>query len=113
MSMNIGFKAIREIYVPKIEKYDFQIEFIGVWQTPTNVTYQIHGSNDPVSAYIDWVDSERFVTTVPVYADDDFLGEDDPIGYEEYDEGKEHIQDFKSKISTLLSEGYEIKPVVL
>jgi len=113
MSINIHFIAEREIYVPSINKYDLQIEHIDVWQTPTDVSRDIHKAKDVVQAYFNWVLSVSEEIEKPVYADDDIFCEKEPIKYEKYHPGKEHIEELKDEFDVLKKEGYKIKSMLL
>jgi hypothetical protein len=111
--MNIAFKANRQIYVPVINKHEVQSVMIEVWQTPTEVTYRIHNSTDPLSEYFKWVESVSIVSKIPIYADSDIFGEEEPIGYEEVNDGLDHIEDTKDHVHELIKDGYEIESIVL
>ena len=107
MSTNIFFKAIREVTVKKTGKRDLQVIEHEVWQTPTKVTYEIYESKDPVQAYVDWVLSESEDETVDVFDDDENY-----IGRQVVNFGKEHADEFLSWAATMEAEGYDIKPAV-
>ena len=114
MSMNIHFVAVREIIIAKSGKKSTQeIYFDDVIQTPTKVTYEIHGSKDPIQSYKDWVMQNSKDEKYPIYADDDFLSERDPIGFEVYNFQKEHIARFQEWIDCMIEEGFVIKSEVL
>jgi len=108
VSTNIHFKAEREILVVKTGKTDTQVEYVTVWQTPTNVTYDIVNSPDPIVAYIDWVKSVSNDVQEPVYADDDIFHEEEPIGTETFNPGLLHIKDFEHAVQNLGNDGYTI-----
>ena len=89
MSMNIYFKAVRDIIVQKTGRVDVEIVRRDVWQTPTKVTYEIYESKDPIQTYVDWVLSDI----------------DDPFC-------QEHADEFLSWATYMETEGYDIKPGV-
>jgi hypothetical protein len=107
--MNIEIIATRDIQVIKTGKIDEQTMIFDAYQTPTNITYKIHDSEDPIQTYIDWVRSGAEDFEYPIYADDDFLNERDPVGYEIYNAEKRHIEDFLEWVQYATNEGYEIK----
>ena len=90
MSMNIYFKALREVVVKKTGKSAIEVVRHDVWQTPTKVTYEIYESKDPVQAYVDWVLSKDV---------------DDPFC-------QDHADEFLSWAAMMEAEGYDIKPAV-
>lgn len=106
MSMNIYFEAVRNITVNKTGEITTQVLQRDVWQTPTNVTYEIHNSKDPVQAYVDWVldGAEDFDESVDVYDDDDNV-----IGRKIVNLSKEHVKEFLEWVETMRNEGYEIR----
>lgn len=107
MSMNIFFKALREVVVKKTGKTDMQVVEYEVWQTPTKVTYEIYESKDPVQAYVDWVLSTSEDEIVDVFDDDKNY-----IGRQVVNFGKEHADEFLSWAAMMEAEGYDIKPAV-
>ena len=114
MSMNIHFKATREIMVIKTGAIDTQSVYNSVWQTPTEVTYQIKGSEDPIQAYKDWVmTQEGCVYTDSVYAEDDIWCEREPIGTVTVDPRTQHLDEFEMWIRHMEEQGYTIEAVVL
>ena len=115
MSMNIGFKATREIQVVKTGAIETQsMYFTSVWQTPTEVTYQIKGSEDPIQAYKNWVMAqEGCVYTDSVWADDDIWHECEPIGTVTVDLRAQHMDEFELWIRHMEQQGCTIEAVVL
>ena len=108
MSTNIHLRAVREILVPKTGKKETQTQKISVWQTPTEVSYQIEKSDDPIAAYKEWVVSVSNDEVLDIYDPDDYFQERKPIGKHVMNEGKEHIERLEQEISQLQSEGFEI-----
>ena len=109
MSMNILFEAVREVVVKKTGKIDIQTIEYEVWQTPTNDTYKIHDSANPVKAYCDWVlqyDAKDEIVDV-------FDDEENLIGSKTVNFGKEHIDEFLEWVKSAESEGYEVRTVVI
>lgn len=110
MSTNIHFKATRKIVVKKTKKRDIQTIYFNEWQTPTRVTYEIIRSKNPIQAYKDWVLTEcSRDEKLPVYADDDFLQERDPVRIEVYNAGKEHVAQFEEWIREAEEQGYTVE----
>lgn len=110
MSTNIHFVATREVKVVKTNRVTTQEIKFNELQTPTRVTWEIKDSADPIQAYRDWVlrecsRDEEF----PIYAENDVFGEDEPIGVEIYNAGKEHIEKFDEWLKMCAEEGYEVR----
>ena len=115
--MNIYIYATRVISFKDKKgkkKTETQTTVFNVLQTPTEVTYEIVKSNDPAQVYIDWVLRECSVDEQwPVYADDDFMQEREPIGVEIVNQGKEHVEKFRQWMIWMEEKGYEIKYEVM
>lgn len=109
MSMNVNFVAEREIQVVKTGKVEIQSEvWRGVWQTPTEVSYQIAESSDPFQAYREWVMDGQNDLQEPVYADNDVFHEGPIVGYETFNHGDEHLKDFDGWLKMAKEDGYEV-----
>ena len=108
MSMNIHIEADREIEIVKTGKRETQTIFFDEWQTPTEVSKHIMAQPDRIQAYIDWVMAKQVTETVPVYAESDLFGEGEPIGFEEFNYGAEHVELLKEWIRQAEEEGYEV-----
>ena len=108
MSTNIHFHASRAVMVLATEKLDRQTVAINVWQTPTSVTRKIIAADDPVEAYVEWVNEISVDEQEPVYAEDDFWHERDPIEFRTVNVGKEHAKEFLATVAAMKEEGYEI-----
>lgn len=112
MSINIHFIGYRDIMVVKTGKTEIQTcKFDGVLQTPSDVTNRIMKAENPFQEYVDWV-LAKFdrIETEPVYADDDIFNEREPVGYEEFNFGREHINDFHEWLDFSTKAGYNIMP---
>lgn len=114
MSMNIMISATRKISFTKKNGQqctDTQtIVMIGTVQTPTKETYKIINSADQAQAYIDYV--TEFCSEdiqVPIYGEDDDFGEFEPVRFDTYNYGKEHIAQFKEWMSNAIEDGYTIE----
>lgn len=111
MSTNIHIYAERDIFVLKTKRNDVQtIEFERTWQTPTIDTQKIMESSDKIQAYKDWVMTRKCSVgrEQPVYADDDYFQEREPIGVEIVNEGKDHIHDFEEWLEMCSEYGYDV-----
>lgn len=111
MSTNIHIYAERDIFVLKTKRNDVQtIKFDSVWQTPTIDTRKIMDSPDRIQAYKDWVMSRSCSVDheEPVYADDDYFQEKEPVGVEIINEGKDHIHDFEEWLQMCSEDGYNV-----
>lgn len=109
MSTNIHFSATREIMVVKTGKHDVQTIQYDVRQTPTDVTWAIKESADPVQAYREWVLANSREEAYEIYAYDDVFQERDPVGYETYNPGEIHIADFDAWVKMCDENGYTIQ----
>jgi len=114
MSMNIIFVAQREVTVNRTGKTSVQEEeFDCVWQTPTNVSYDIKNSADPIQAYKDWVMTFSEDKEWPIYADDDIWCEKEPIGFDIINDAKYHIERLENWIKVMEEEGFTIQVEVV
>jgi len=116
MSMNIRIYAERDISYSRREGLtvftclDTQSVRFEVYQTPTSVSYEIASSENPAEAYAAWVLKERSRDEqVPVYGEDDVFGDEDPVGYRTYNEGREHVQEFRTWCADMELQGYTVK----
>lgn len=112
MSININIFAERKItFKKKNGKRSSEMQSVSFdcWQTPTDVTNLIMASDNPLNAYIDFVRSRSNPEKLPVYAEDDIFGENDPIGYTDYDPAEEHINMLQKWIEEKEENGYTIK----
>ena len=87
MSMNLSLVGKRNIYIPSIDKHDVQYKTIGLYQTPTTITYQAIESDDTMKSYLEYVAS---VVNEP-------------------GELNEHIQELKHEIDELEKRGYKVE----
>ena len=121
MSMNIHFDmvqhAIQISRIPDkngkkgkvIRKKVKNVHCLPVWQTPTEVTNYILTSTNPVQEYFDWVRTKSNMHYEPQYAEDDFLCENEPIGFIPVDYAHEHIQEFTEQMKIFEDEGYTLE----
>ena len=109
MSTNLNIFAEREIEVVKTGSRQTQrVNYWYTWPTPTEVTKKIMQATDRKQEYIDWILSISEDEIVNVYTEDDHF-EENPIGTEVYNSGKEHIIGFTAWCNYMEKEGYEIK----
>lgn len=110
MSTNIHFAAEREIVVVKTGQKDIQrIYFDPVWQTPTQVTYEIM-KGDPIQGYKDYILERSRDEILEVYAEDDYFEERAPVGQQIYNVGKDHVARFDEWLAMCEAEGYTVIP---
>lgn len=112
MSMNVYITAVRKItFKKKNGKTGTEMQTVefAAWQTPTNFTYKIVSSANPVQAYIDWVMARNRDEQIPVYHNDDVWGEGTPVKYEIYNACKEHVQILQEWIAEVEENGYTVK----
>jgi len=113
MSKNIQFKATRLIQVVSSGEYETQSEFFEeIWQTPTDISYEIVSSDNDFKAYRDWVMSVSETVSEEVYAPDDLFCEGPVIGYNLVNIGEQHINLFDGWINDMQNRGFTINPVV-
>jgi hypothetical protein len=112
MSMNVYISASREVSFKRKDgsiSTETQTDKFDAYQTPTDVTYDIVESDDPVQAYIKWVEDVcSHDEQMAVYADDDLFNEGEPVGFVVYNSGKEHIQSFREWINEVEEAGYVV-----
>ena len=73
MSMNVYIYAEYEVLNLKNKQKRTMQEPFDAWQTPTEDTYRIVRSDDPIKAYCDWVLSISKEEQLELYALEDFL----------------------------------------
>ena len=108
MSTNIHFRAQRDIQVIKTGEITQEVRHLGVWQTPTEVTWEIKNSVDPIKAYADWVAAQTGDEQEPIYAEDDIFSEGEPVGFETINVGKLAAAEFLEIVDIMQKEGFEI-----
>ena len=112
MSTNIHFVAQRKITFKKKDGNrgsEIQQAYFDQWQTPTTVTHEMMKSADTIHAYKDWILTKyNEDEELPVYAEDDYLQENEPVGVKIYNEGKEHVARFEQWINHMEDQGYII-----
>ena len=91
MSMNVYIYAEYEVQNLKNKQKRTMQESFGAWQTPTEETYKIARSDDPIKSYCDWVLSVSKEERLERYAPDDIFSEGPVVGYDTYHPGKEHV----------------------
>jgi len=109
MSTNFHITAKRDICVVNtgcIEVQEMNCNL--VWQTPTEITYQIMQSSDKMQAYIDWVLSISKDVEEKVYAEDDIFGKRDPIATRIINHGEDHIERLFDWCNNVAYAGYEL-----
>lgn len=110
MSTNLHIKGTRTIRVLKTGKIEEQHIFANVYQTPTDITYQILNSKNKLEEYEKWVMSVSEDYEENIYANyHDEMLERNPIGTETINYGKEHINALKKWIHEAEENGYEIE----
>lgn len=109
MNLNVCAKRPATTIVKGELKQIEEVIKFNLWQTPTNVTYDIIAQEDILQAYIDWVKSISLDRQLPVYADDDILCELEPIRYETINDGVIHIDGLTDWIEYCNDEDYVIE----
>jgi hypothetical protein len=113
MSMNILFKASREIQVVRTGAYDIQVTTFEVWQTPTDATKRIAGAAHPAAEYMAWVmEQSDALYEQRMFADDDVWLEH-PIGHEIVDPRKDHLDEFNAWLDEMSVGGWVVAAVVV
>ncbi len=111
MSLNFNIRAERKISFKKKNGKrgnDIQTVNFNCVQTPSKITESIISHENPINAYIDYIKSLSNPEQVPVYADDDFFMEREPVSFKHYDWTAEHIELLNKWIFEKEEEGYII-----
>ena len=108
MSTNIHVVGLRDVRVIKTGKIVEQRTWFQCLQTPAKVTEEIALASDPLEAYKAWVLDTSQDIVEPIYAEDDILGEDAPIGTRVLNQGKYHLEKFKRWVEVAEAEGYSV-----
>ena len=109
MSMNFHITAVRNIVVVKTGASDTQYCNYQTWQTRTETTREILASSDPVAAYKTWVMGIAQDENVPVYNEDDPLGDFSPVEYKIVNNGEQECTQLDRWIAEVTSQGYELE----
>ena len=107
--MNFHISGKRDITVNKTGAVEVQLIHCELNQTPTTVTREILASADPVAAYKAWVMRNAVDKKEPVYAENDFFCEDEPIGYKTTNYAKESCIELDEWIAAITAIGYELE----
>ena len=105
MSMNVYIYAEYEVLNLKNKQKRTMQEPFGAWQTPTEDTYRIVRSDDPIKAYCDWVLSISKEERLARYAPEDILSEGPVVGYDTYHPGKEHVAELMEWVERMREVG--------
>lgn len=101
MSMNVHIYAEIEVQNLKNKQKRTLQEPFRAWQTPTDETYKIVRSDDPIKSYCDWVLSVSKEKQLERYAPDDIFNEGPVIGYDTYHPGKEHVAELMEWVENM------------
>ena len=101
MSMNVYIYAEYEVLNLKNKQKRTMQESFDAWQTPTEDTYRIVRSDDPIKAYCDWVLKVSEEEVLELYALEDILSEGPVVGYETYHPGKDHIAELMELVENM------------
>ena len=114
MSMNIYITAVREVQYKdrygESKEAEQRIAF-DCWQTPTAVTQEILKQDTlqaKVDKYISFIKSRGSTLKMPVYAEDDTFGESNPISFEDYNAGDDHIAQLLQWFEEVQEDGYTV-----
>lgn len=113
MSMNIFFEASRVIQVVKTGVTEVQKVQYQVWQTPTEITFQILRAEDPIQTYKDWVMTQSEDIEEPVFAEDDLWEEGEPVGSIMRNDAKEHIAELDQWLAAMEQGSWTVKPAMI
>lgn len=106
--VKVKFAASRDIKVLKTDAEDVQItKFNSGWYVPYEKLLEIYVSEDPISAYKEWVLSKAEDEICDVYDDWSNCNEE-PIGTEVVNIGKDNVARFEAWVEKVQSEGYEV-----
>lgn len=107
MSMNINLEMSREVFVKKIGQTCIQTEHIDLWQTPTEISYEIQDSDNKLEAYGKWVLSISKDEEEDIFEADDIFCAGKPVRKNTFNSGKSHMENLVEYIRFLEAEGYE------
>lgn len=114
MGMELEFYGVRAITVDSTGAKETQRVDIDTWgHVPYLVCLAISKSSTPIDDYVQYLDKAGEVWQEPVYADDDWLEDQQPIGFTPRNYCAEHLVDFKVAIETYTKAGYTIHLEVL
>ena len=114
MSTNIRIEAHRIIQVVKTGAIDTQSTEFDTWQTPTRATWDIMNPKSldlKLQAYREWVISACKDEIENVYAEDDLLQEDNPVGTVVINFGRDHISKLDEWLQLVERDGWEVNVV--
>ena len=112
MSMNVHLKAVSKgMFIPQNEKLESEViervDRFSCFQTSTNATRKIINDINPLGAYKAWVlknfDEDK---KAPVYAENDVFGEYGAVGFEIFNDGREHLEELDEFLA--LHEGWDV-----
>ena len=112
MSMNIWITAERKIsFKKKNGKTGSEMQSVtfAAQQTPTEVTDKILSSSNSLEAYIEFIKTRSSIEKNPVYAEDDYFCEQEPVAYEDYNWTLDHIKELKEWIENVEENGFTVK----
>lgn len=111
MSMNLYVEAKRPIKftVKGEEKETTETVYFELWQTPTQVTFDILAKENKLEAYIDWINSISETRQWPIYAKEDIFCEREPIKYETINHGTIHIEELLEWVDDCNTGGFTIE----
>jgi hypothetical protein len=107
--MNLHLIGEREVTVKKTGHTSIQHVRFDLYQTPTDVTKEAIRGNDPKGVYVAWVLSHSDDEQVARYADDDCFSEGEPVGFDTYNAGVEHIKELEAFLNMCDHEGYDVE----
>ena len=113
MSMNVFICAEYPVRNLKTGQLRTLQEPFDAWQTPTEETYKIVRSDDPIQAYCDWVLSVSQEERLERYAEDDIMCTGPVVGYDTYHPGKKHVAELLEWVERMKSLGGTVKVEVM
>ena len=112
MSMNVHLKVVSKgMFIPQNEKLETEViervKHFSCFQTSTDTTRKIINDINPLNTYKAWV-LENFDEDekLSMYADNDPFGEHGVIGFDIYNEGREHLEELDEFLA--LHEGWDV-----
>lgn len=107
--VKVKFEGFRDIKVIETGKVEVQtIKFLNGWYVPADKLHEIYQSKEPIYSYVEWVLSKAEDEIVEIY-DDGSNCDDEPIGTEVVNIGKDHVERFTTWVKCARADGYEIR----
>jgi hypothetical protein len=114
MSIELFIEFSRDIFIPSINKSDVQKEQTNLWTgyMTNEDALRIYKAGDQFEEYFKFIRSVTEHTEPfdePIFADDDWFCEKEPISYKRYIPAETHIAELKNTLRQYEAKGYIAK----